>query len=408
MFIQYSENSLRTKGSEIRELLRYTRIPGIISFAGGLPDPGLFPLEHISRITKEVLAQKGILALQYGPTPGEPDMIQALIRHMNDFGETAGPDEICVTSSSQQGLDLTALVLADEGSEIILELPSYLGAIQAFERAGVVFNGIPLQHDGLDVDLVEQTIQLKQKSGKKIRFIYTIPDYQNPSGIVMSLEKRHRLIDIAARYEVPIIEDSPYREISFTGKTLPSLWTLSGGEGVIQLKTFSKMLFPGMRLGWITAKKDITTKFALMKQSVDLCSPSFNQFIIAQFIQEGRMKTTIEQAIDCYKTKSRCMLESLRKNMPEYITWSEPDGGMFLWVTLPAHTDAKQLVEEAAANGVVFVTGKPFHCDGSGKNTLRLNYSFPTLQQIETGIQRLAMTIKKYCSSKTVLTEKAF
>lgn len=400
MEIAYSELTGRIKGSEIRELLKYTRKQGVISFAGGLPDPSLFPIDDITRITREVLNEKGLLALQYGPTPGEPEMIDALVEHMSNFDEIATTDQICVTSSSQQGLDLISLVMLDKGSEIIMELPSYIGALQAFERTGAIMNGIRLLDDGMDLDQLEEMLKNKASKKIKVRLIYTIPDYQNPSGIVMSLQKRKRLIEIASRWEIPIVEDSPYREISFNGATLPSLWTLSNGEGVIQLKTFSKMLFPGMRLGWITAKKEIIEKIALVKQSVDLCSPSFNQLIITRFIREGRMKETIKRAIALYIKKNECMLNSLSEFMPEYVTWSKPQGGMFLWLTLPQFVDTKEMLEKASENNVVYVTGRPFHCDGTGQNTLRLNYSFPTIPQIKEGIQSLAQTVRELCEVK--------
>ena len=396
MKIDYSELSNRTKSSEIRELLKYTRIKDIISFAGGLPDPSLFPIKGVTRITKEVLQEKGYLALQYGPTIGEIDFIEAIKDHTKQFGEEVELDQICVTSSSQQGLDLVSLVMLNAGDEIILELPSYLGALQAFERTGCVMNGIPMQTDGMDIDFLVNVIENKIKEGKKIKFIYTIPDYQNPSGIILSKEKRLKLIEIAQKYEIPIIEDSPYRELCYNNLKEPSLWTLANGKGIIQVKTLSKMLFPGMRMGWIVAQKDILNKFSLMKQSVDLCSPTINQLIIARYMQEGLMKSTIDKAIDLYSEKSMCMINALRKYMPEGVKWSEPTGGVFLWVKLPEHMDAKELVAKAAENKVIYVTGKPFHCDESGKNTLRLNYSFPSLEQIEIGISRLADTIKEF------------
>ncbi|MDD2963839.1 MAG: PLP-dependent aminotransferase family protein [Bacteroidales bacterium] len=400
MEIKYSSCSGRTSSSEIRELLKYTRLKGVISFAGGLPDPSLFPNDQIVRITKDVMETKGLLALQYGPTPGEGEFIEALQSHMRHFGEEASADQIVVTSSSQQGLDLLALTLLDPGDEIVVELPSYLGALQAFGRSGARMNGIPLGMAGMPADKLEELIKRKQDAGTPIRFIYVIPDFQNPSGVVMSLENRMRLLDISQRYQVPVVEDSPYREIRFTGAVMPSLWTLSGGNGVIQLKTFSKMLFPGMRLGWIVANSDIANKMALMKQSVDLCTPTFNQLIIAQYINEGLMKSTIARAVDLYRQKSGVMIAALEKHMPDYVKFTRPEGGMFLWVTLPEGADAKAMVEEAAANGVVYVTGRPFHCNGEGANTLRLNYSYPSNEQIETGIARLANTIRNYCEAQ--------
>ncbi|MEJ5302160.1 MAG: PLP-dependent aminotransferase family protein [Bacteroidales bacterium] len=396
MELHYSLCSKRTKGSEIREVLKYTRLPGVISFAGGLPDPSLFPLEDISRITSEILKEKGFLALQYGPTQGEAEMLEALQYHMEMFGEKATRENLCVTSSSQQGLDLVALTHLDPGDEIVMELPSYLGAIQAFERSGAVMHGIPLENDGMNIDLLEELVLRKEKEGVKLRFIYLIPDYQNPAGVVMSLTKRKRLLEISKRHNIPIIEDSPYREICFCGEVLPSFWTLSGGEGVIQLRTFSKMLFPGMRMGWITAEPEVATKLALMKQSVDLCTPTFNQLIIARFIMENRMKDTIKRAVELYRQKNAVMITALREFMPDYVHWTEPDGGMFLWVTLPETWNAADLVKLAADKGVVFVTGRPFHCNEQGANTLRLNYSFPSVEQIRLGIERLATAIRNY------------
>ncbi len=400
MEIKYSSCSSRTSSSEIRELLRYTRMKGVISFAGGLPDSSLFPTGQIARITKDVMEEKGLLALQYGPTPGEPEFVESLIHHMHNFDEVATSDQILVTSSSQQGLDLLSLALLDPGDEIVMELPSYLGAIQAFGRSGARMTGIQLGAAGMPSGELEELLRRKKDNGTPVKFIYVIPDFQNPSGVVMSLENRMRLLDIAARYDTLVVEDSPYREIRFTGTTMPSLWTLANGEGVIQLKTFSKMLFPGMRLGWIVAAKEIITKLALMKQSVDLCTPTFNQLIIARYINEGLMKATIERAVELYRQKSACMIAALEKNMPPYVRFTRPEGGMFLWVTLPEGADTKEMVEEAAANGVVYVTGRPFHCNGEGSNNMRLNYSYPSTEQIETGIARLAVTIRNYCEAK--------
>lgn len=398
MELHYSLCSKRTKGSEIREVLKYTRLPGVISFAGGLPDPSLFPLNDISRITAEILKDKGFLALQYGPTQGESEMLEALIYHMEMFGEKAGRDNLCVTSSSQQGLDLVALTHLDPGDEVVMELPSYLGAIQAFERSGAVMHGIPLEADGMNMEMLEELLLQKEKEGTKIRFIYVIPDFQNPAGVVMSLGKRQKLVELSRRFQIPLVEDSPYREICFCGQVLPSLWTLSGGEGVIQLKTFSKMLFPGMRLGWITAEPEVAAKLALMKQSVDLCTPTFNQLIVARYIMENRMKETIGRAVELYRRKNAVMVSALREFMPDYIHWTEPDGGMFLWVTLPEGWNAADMIKMAADRGVVFVTGRPFHCNEQGANTLRLNFSFPTPEQIRTGIERLAQTIRDYAA----------
>ncbi|MBE0655730.1 MAG: PLP-dependent aminotransferase family protein, partial [Bacteroidales bacterium] len=288
----------------------------------------------------------------------------------------------------------------------IMELPSYLGAIQAFGRAGAIINGIPLSDDGMDLDKLDYTIKKKWKAGIRIRFIYTIPDFQNPAGITMSLQKRRQLIEIARKWEIPLLEDSPYRELSFNNNPLPSLWTLSGGEGVIQLKTFSKMLFPGMRLGWIVAEKEVLNKFILMKQSVDLCSPSFNQLILGRYISEGKMNETIHRASQLYKEKNSFMLSALAQYMPDYVSWSRPEGGMFLWLTMPGYTNSKDLVHLAVEKNVVFVPGGQFHCNKLGNNTLRLNYSYPSLSQIDKGIEGLAGAIQEHCKVKIINCKK--
>jgi len=217
MTYQYSNVSKRIFRSEIRELLKWTRKAGMISLSGGLPDPSLFPIEDIIGLTAEVLTEKGFLALQYGPTQGEPEMLEALTGHMREFGDEASVEQVCVTSSSQQGLDLLSLLFLDEGAPIIMELPSYLGAVQAFRRCGADMRGIPLDKDGMDIGYLQSVLDKMKKEGKKPRFIYTVPDFQNPSGITLSLERRHELLKIAAENEIPIVEDSPYRELSFTG-----------------------------------------------------------------------------------------------------------------------------------------------------------------------------------------------
>lgn len=395
MTYSFSSISNRIVRSEIRELLKWSRKPGIISFGGGLPDASLFPLEDITEITAKVLKDKGFLALQYGPTEGEPEMVDALIGLMDSFGEKAEVKNICVTSSSQQGLDLLTLLFLDKDSPIIMELPSYLGAIQAFRRSGAKLVGVPLNDDGMDINILKEKLDELKAAGTLPKFIYTIPDYQNPSGITMTLERRKDLLKIANEYNVPIVEDSPYREISFKGEVLPSLWTLSGGKNVIMLKTFSKSLFPGMRMGWVVADPEVIDKIVMLKQSVDLCTPSFNQLILADFIKTGKMKQTVEKAIKCYKPKAEAMLNALEEHMPKEVTWSKPTGGMFLWVRLPKNIDTKDVFMKAIDHNVTYVVGHPFHCDGSGGNTLRLNYSFPDIKQINTGIKSLADAIRE-------------
>jgi 2-aminoadipate transaminase len=390
---ELSATAKRATRSEIRELLKWTRIPDVISFAGGLPDASLFPIDELKAIADRVLARKGYLALQYGPTPGEPEFVEALVGHMRSFGESVDAADVCVTASSQQGLDLVTLLLADEGAPIVVELPSYIGALQAFVRAGADLRGVPMEEDGMDLDALEETLRALDREGKRPRFIYVIPDFQNPSGINISVAKRKRLLSIAASRKLVIVEDSPYRELNFEGETLPSLWSLSGGEGVILLKTFSKMLFPGMRLGWIAARGTLMDKIVMLKQSVDLCTASFNQLVIGEYIKEGRMRATIEAAIRCYLPKKDAMLAALADSMPQGVEWSKPTGGMFLWAKVHGPIDGDRMFERAAESGVVYVKGRQFHCDGSGGGTMRLNYSFPTVEKIREGVSKLGEAV---------------
>ena len=391
MDYQFSQLSKNIKRSEIRELLKWTRKPGLISFGGGLPDSCLFPLDEIGNITKEVLENKGYLALQYGQTRGEPEMIEALCQHMQEFGDIARKKEVCVVSSSQQGLDLLSLLFLDENAPIVVEMPTYLGALQAFQRHNPNMVGIPLDSNGMDLEILEKKLD---QLAEKPRFIYTIPDFQNPSGKTMSPERRKKLIEIAKEREILIVEDSPYRELRYKGETIPSIWNLSEGQNVIMLKTFSKVLFPGMRMGWVVANQDLIDKFVVIKQSVDLCTPAFNQLILANFLQKGFMKQTIEKAKECYKPKLATMLESLEEYMPQVVKWSRPEGGMFLWIELPENIDTKEIFMKAIEHDVAYVIGSPFHHDGSGKNTMRLSYSFPSVKQIKKGIKRLAELVK--------------
>lgn len=395
MAYELSSVTSRIFRSEIREILKWTRKPGVISFGGGLPHPSLFPVGEIADISVKVLKEKGYLALQYGPTQGEDEMLEALIAHMAEFGDIAAREQVCVTSSSQQGLDLLALLFLDEGAPIIIEKPSYLGGIQAFARCGADMRGISLDDNGLDIDRMNKAIEDLDKEGRKPRFIYVIPDFQNPSGVTMSLARRKELIGIAREREIPIIEDSPYRELSFTGEILPSLWTLAGGKGVVMMKTFSKVLFPGMRMGWLVGDPALIDKIILLKQSVDLCTPSFTQLILAEYLRRGKMKDSIEKAIECYRPKLEAMLGALDKYMPDGVRWSKPTGGMFLWLVLPERIDAKEIFMTAIEHNVAYVIGRPFYCDHTGANTMRLNYSFPSIEQIDTGIAHLADAIRE-------------
>ncbi len=391
----YSKNALNMKRSEIRELLKFTRKPDIISFAGGLPAPDTFPVAELQEICAKVLQEKGAMALQYGTTEGEAPLREAIAGWMNREKSAIKPENILVTAGSQQGLDMVAKVFIDPGDIIIVELPSYIGGLQAFTAYRAKMIGVPQDNDGMRMDKLEKVLEKLAHKKKKPKFIYVVPDFQNPSGVTMSLERRKRLLELAYKYEVPIVEDSPYRDLRFAGEAVPAIYALDTQEQVIALGTFSKIFCPGLRLAWIMAPAQWLDKMIIAKQGMDLCCPTFNQLVAAEYIARGFLPKQIEQIREIYGRKREAMLKALKKHMPKGVKWTKPEGGLFLWVKLPKNMSANELFPKAVEEKVAYVIGSAFHCDGKGQNTMRLNFSFPTEEQIEEGIKRLAAMVKK-------------
>jgi 2-aminoadipate transaminase len=276
-----------------------------------------------------------------------------------------------------------------------MELPSYVGGLQAFTSYRAKMLGVPQDDQGLRTDKLEQLLARLAKRGKKPKFIYVVPDFQNPSGVTMSLERRQQLLELAYRYEIPIVEDSPYRDLRFIGANVPAIHALDDRSQVIALGTFSKIFCPGLRLAWIMAPVTWLDKMIVAKQGMDLCSPAFNQLIAAEFIERGLLGPQIEKIRALYGKKREAMLKALKKHMPRGVKWTKPEGGLFLWVRLPKNMSANELFPKAIEEKVAYVVGSAFHCDGKGQNTMRLNFSYPSEEQIEEGIKRLAAVIKK-------------
>lgn len=388
-----SETSKALRRSEIRELLKLTRQPGIISFAGGLPYPGLFPTEVMKDVLSTILEREGDLALQYGPTEGDSRLIDFLVKWMRkDEGAEIDKENILIVSGAQQALDLISKVFINPEDPIIIGLPSYIGALQAFRSIRAKMIGVPVGKQGMDVDKVEEILKEYGKKGEKIKFIYVVPDFQNPSGVTMTLERREKLLELCYEYGTIVIEDSPYRELRFEGESIPMLGAMDKRGYAFSLHTFSKILFPGTRIGWIIANKAIMDKLVMAKQPTDLCSSPFAQSVIYEFCRRGLLKPHISKIVKVYRKKRDLMLEALEKYMPNEagINWTHPHGGLFLWVSLPEHLDTEELFPKAVEKKVAYVMGSAFHFDRSGKNTMRLNFSFPSEEQIEEGIKRLA------------------
>jgi 2-aminoadipate transaminase len=391
----YSKNVMNIERSAIRELLRITRQHDIISFGGGLPAPDTFPVEELEEITCRLLREKGAIALQYGPTEGETALREEIAKWMAREKATVKPENILVTSGSQQGLDILAKIFLDPKDVIIVELPSYMGGLQAFSAYRARMVGVPQDDDGMRMDLLEKALAKLARKGRKPKFIYVVPDFQNPSGVTMTLERRKRLLELARKYEVPIIEDSPYRDLRFVGDSVPMIFSLDKENYVIALGTFSKLLCPGLRLAWITAPVEWIEPMVVAKQSMDLSSPVFTQLMVAEYMKRGLLPKQVERICRLYAGKREVMINALGRYMPEGVEWTEPEGGLFLWVKLPEKMSADALFPKAVENKVAYVIGSAFHCNGKGQNTMRLNFSYPSEEQIEEGIKRLAKMIRE-------------
>ena len=393
-----SNNSKVLRRSEIRELLKHTINPGVISLAGGLPYPGLFPIEELKDIVATVLDREGAQALQYGPTEGDPRLIDFLVQWMREHeGAEIDHSYFLICSGAQQALDLIGRVFIDPGDPIIVGLPTYLGAIQAFQSYRANLIGVPVDKQGMDVERVEEILKEFAGKGLKVKFIYIVPDFQNPTGVTLSLERREKLLDLCYEYDTVTIDDSPYRDLRYEGERLPMVGPMDKRGYAFSVHTFSKIFAPGPRLGWIVANPAIMDKLVMAKQPADLCTSSFSQAILFEFLNRGLLKSHIAKTVEYYRKKQETMLQALDKYMPKDagIDWTHPEGGLFLWMCLPEHLDADVLFPKAIEKKVVYVMGSAFHFDRSGKNSLRLNFSYPSEGEIDEGIKRLADLIKE-------------
>ncbi|OIP12217.1 MAG: aminotransferase [Caldisericum sp. CG2_30_36_11] len=393
---KFSARVSSLKASAIRELLSLVNDPEIISLAGGMPDPSLFPKEIIADISKEVFLNNASKALQYGATEGVPPLRESLLKMTREEAvKEVELENIIVTTASQQGLSLLAEIFINPGDSVIVEAPSYVGGLQAFHAFQANFTTIPLDDEGIKVDILEEKLKELKANNINVKFIYVIPNFQNPAGVTMSLERRKKLLEISHFYGIPIIEDDPYGDIRFKGEKIPSLLELDKIGIVIELRTFSKILAPGLRLGWIVADKEVTKKVSLAKQAADLCSPSSTQYIVDKFIRDGHLNNYLEIVRKNYKIKLDSMLGALEKYFPEETTWTEPQGGMFVWAEVPEYVDTDQLFREALQEKVAYVIGSAFYPYGEDKHHMRLNFSLNTPEKIEEGIKRLGNLLKK-------------
>lgn len=389
-----SDNAKNMRRSAIRDLLKMATRPEIISFGGGFPDITAFPVDELKEVVQEVLDENAIQALQYGETLGLKQLREILAERYREQGMDVTYENFIITTSSQQAIDMITALFINPGDTIVCGLPSYLGALQAFYAHQANPVGVPRDEE------LRSVVGALAAAGKKPKFIYAIPDFQNPSGVTMDIAQRMNVIEVAKKFNLLIVEDSPYREIRFDGEPMPMIYSLDKEGRTMLLGTFSKTFVPGFRLGWIMAPKPIIDRLEIVKQSVDLCAPVFNQFIAAKFIKKGYFDKNIERIKVNYCAKRNSMIAAFEKYMPEGVTWTNPDGGLFLFVTLPQGYDATDLFKLAVKEDVAFVIGEAFHCDGSGKNTLRINFSYMNEERAEEGVRRLANAIRKLMETK--------
>lgn len=393
MSLRFSERISSIKASEIRELLKLTERPDIISFAGGLPAPELFPIEKLEKVSSEVILKEGRAALQYSTTEGYIPLRKAIAeQRMQPANINVSIDNIMITSGSQQGLEFSGKLFLDKDDVVICESPSYLGAINAFKAYQPKFVEIPMDDNGMIMEELEKALELH----KNAKFIYTIPDFQNPTGKTMSVDRRKRLVDIATKYSVPILEDCPYSELMFEGERNPSVKSFDKDGLVIHLGTFSKTFCPGLRIGWICASEEIIQKYVIIKQGADLQCSSMDQRITANFMEKYDLNEHILNIRNVYRKRRDLMIEGMEKHFPKEIKFTRPMGGLFTWVELREDLDAAVVLEEALKEKVAFVPGGSFFPNGGHKNHFRLNYSNMSEEKIVIGIERLGKVLKTY------------
>ena len=382
---KFSEDVSSFFRSPVREIFKRVDLNSIYSFAGGYPSAETFPMEEIRKTMSEVIDKYAGKAFQYGATQGVPELREAVAAR---YGVPV--ERVQITSSSQQGIDVCTRILVNPGDVILTSNPSYLGALQSFCSYRADIRGISHDPDLKTFKKAYETVLSQvEAEGKQVKFLYMIPDFQNPSGESLTLEERKMLVSLAQEHDFLIVEDSPYRELRYEGEHIPTMYSLAPDQ-VIHLGSFSKIFAPGLRLGWAIAHPDILDKIYVCKQSLDLCPPIFDQYVAAEFLNSGRLDENLARSIELYKGKRDLLLSLLEKHMPEGVTWTHPEGGLFLFLTMPEGFDAVKFYDTALDAGVAYVAGEFFHPDRSGKNTMRLNFSFMSPERITEGIRLLA------------------
>jgi 2-aminoadipate transaminase len=392
------------RSSAMRDLMAITARPEVISLAGGLPDTSTFPPKSFAAQMTRIAQESAAEALQYGPTEGFEETKDCILEVMAAQGMLPDPEDVIVTTGGQQAIDLVAKTLVDPGDVVICEAPTYPGAVPVFCSYEAEVIQVECDTDGMRIDELERLLERLRGEGRRPKFIYSVPTFQNPAGVTMSFERRARLVELARMHELLVVEDSPYGLLRYSGEPLPSLYQLDGGDFVIYLGTFSKILSPGIRLGWAVAPPPVMEKIVLGKQAADLCSSTLTQYFVREYFAEGNWRQYIEDLVEIYRQRRDTMLAALDEHFPAEATWTKPEGGLFIWATLPEYIDTGDLLAKALRADVAFVPGQAAYVDERGKNSMRLNFSGVTEDEIREGIRRIGKTIAEQVDLYETLT----
>ncbi|MGI9021333.1 MAG: PLP-dependent aminotransferase family protein [Solirubrobacterales bacterium] len=400
----FAQRTRVMRSSAMRDLMEITARPEVISLAGGLPDTSTFPPESFAAQMTRIAQESSAAALQYGPTEGFARTRECIAEVMGAEGMRPDPGDIIVTTGGQQAIDLITKTLIDPGDVVVCEAPTYPGAVPVFCSYEADTRQVEMDSDGMRIDLLEELLDELAAEGRRPKFIYTVPTFQNPAGVTLSPERRRRLVEIARERELLIVEDNPYGLLRYSGEPVEPLYAMDGGDYVVYLGTFSKILSPGIRLGWLCAPPPVMEKVVLGKQASDLCSSTLTQYFVNEYFAEGQWGAYVESLIDHYRSRRDAMIESLERHFPEQATWTTPEGGLFVWATLPDYFDTTDLLARALRENVAFVPGAAAFVDGRGSGSMRLNFSGSNEDEIREGIRRIGKVVSEQVELFETLT----
>jgi 2-aminoadipate transaminase len=400
----FAERTQVMRSSAMRDLMAVTARPEVISLAGGLPDTSTFPPQAFAAQMTRIAQESAAEALQYGPTEGFRETVDCIVAVMGAEGMLPDPEDVIVTTGGQQAIDLVCKALVDPGDAVICEAPTYPGAIPVFCSYQADTIQIECDAEGMRIEALEATLERLDSEGRRPKFIYSVPNFQNPAGVTMSLERRRRLVDLARSRELLVVEDNPYGLLRFEGDPLPPLYQLDGGDFVLYIGTFSKILSPGIRLGWLVAPPPVMEKVVLGKQAADLCTSTLTQYFVREYFSDGRWQEYVTSLVEIYRARRDAMLAALVRYFPPQAAWTEPGGGLFIWATLPSYIDTSDLLAKALREDVAFVPGQAAYVDGRGHNSMRLNFSASDEVEITEGIRRIGKVIAEQVELYGALT----